>query len=125
MISCAFATISHTQAMGCFPRVKLLHTSRQSQGQLYIPEVNFLLALVACVVTLAFKTTAVITEAHDICVVLVMLIIITMLLFTLVMLLVWRVNAACCCEALQARTGVHGVARERRAGAAAVPPHRC
>ncbi|KAJ1287319.1 hypothetical protein BS78_02G000800 [Paspalum vaginatum] len=92
MISCAFATISHTQAMGCFPRVKVLHTSRQYQGQLYIPEVNLLLAVVACVVTLAAKTTAVIAEAHGICVVLVMLI--TTLLLTLVMLLVWRVNAA-------------------------------
>jgi KUP system potassium uptake protein len=92
MISCAFATISHTQAMGCFPRVKVLHTSRQYQGQLYIPEVNLLLAVAACVVTLAAKTTAVIAEAHGICVVLVMLI--TTLLLTLVMLLVWRVNAA-------------------------------
>ncbi|OQU88287.1 potassium transporter 22 [Sorghum bicolor] len=93
MISCAFATISHSQALGCFPRVKVLHTSRQYQGQLYIPEVNLLLAVVACVVTLAFKTTTVIAEAHGICVVLVMLI--TTLLLTLVMLLVWRVNAAC------------------------------
>ncbi|PUZ68140.1 hypothetical protein GQ55_2G001500 [Panicum hallii var. hallii] len=92
MISCAFATISHSQALGCFPRVKVLHTSRQYQGQLYIPEVNFLLALAACVVTLAAKTTTVIAEAHGICVVLVMLI--TTLLLTLVMLLVWRVNAA-------------------------------
>ncbi|XP_062187553.1 potassium transporter 22-like [Phragmites australis] len=91
MISCAFATISHSQALGCFPRVKILHTSRQYQGQLYIPEVNFLLAAAACVVTLAAKTTAVIAEAHGICVVLVMLI--TTLLLTLVMLLVWRVNA--------------------------------
>ncbi|KAL6647617.1 hypothetical protein ACP70R_015054 [Stipagrostis hirtigluma subsp. patula] len=92
MISCAFATISHSQALGCFPRVKVLHTSRQYQGQLYIPEVNFFLAAAACVVTLAAKTTAVIAEAHGICVVLVMLI--TTLLLTLVMLLVWRVNAA-------------------------------
>jgi len=92
MISCAFATISHSQALGCFPRVKVLHTSRQYQGQVYIPEVNLLLALAACVVTLAAKTTAVIAEAHGICVVLVMLI--TTLLLTLVMLLVWRVNAA-------------------------------
>ncbi|CAN6180794.1 unnamed protein product [Urochloa humidicola] len=94
MISCAFATISHSQALGCFPRVKVLHTSRQYQGQVYIPEVNFLLALAACVVTLAAGgTTAVIAEAHGICVVLVMLI--TTVLLTLVMLLVWRANAAC------------------------------
>ncbi|CAL5011135.1 unnamed protein product [Urochloa decumbens] len=93
MISCAFATISHSQAMGCFPRVKVLHTSRHYHGQLYIPEVNLMLALVACVVTVAAGgATAVIAEAHGICVVLVMLI--TTLLLTLVMLLVWRANAA-------------------------------
>ncbi|KAK1682269.1 hypothetical protein QYE76_043117 [Lolium multiflorum] len=91
MISCAFATISHSQALGCFPRVKILHTSKQYQGQLYIPEVNFLLGFAACVVTVAFKTTVVIGEAHGICVVLVMLI--TTLLLTVVMLLVWKVNA--------------------------------
>ncbi|KAF0931492.1 hypothetical protein E2562_004613 [Oryza meyeriana var. granulata] len=49
MISCAFATISHSQAMGCFPRVKIVHTSRQYQGQVYIPEINFLLGAAACV----------------------------------------------------------------------------
>ncbi|KAL5198334.1 hypothetical protein ABZP36_001846 [Zizania latifolia] len=90
MISCAFATISHSQAMGCFPRVKILHTSRQYQGQVYIPEVNFLLGAAACIVTLAARDTVVIGEAHGICVVLVMLI--TTLLLTVVMLLVWRVN---------------------------------
>lgn len=92
MISCAFATISHSQALGCFPRVKVLHTSRVYQGQVYVPEVNLLLAVAACVVTVAAKTTEVIAEAHGICVVLVMLI--TTLLLTLVMLLVWRANAA-------------------------------
>jgi KUP system potassium uptake protein len=93
MISCAFATISHSQAMGCFPRVRVLHTSRHYHGQVYIPEVNFLLALAACVVTVAARgTAAVIAEAHGICVVLVMLV--TTLLLTLVMLLVWRANAA-------------------------------
>uniref|UniRef100_J3MHZ1 K+ potassium transporter integral membrane domain-containing protein n=1 Tax=Oryza brachyantha TaxID=4533 RepID=J3MHZ1_ORYBR len=90
MISCAFATISHSQAMGCFPRVKIVRTSRQYQGQVYIPEINFLLGAAACIVTLAARDTVVIGEAHGICVVLVMLI--TTLLLTVVMLLVWRVN---------------------------------
>uniref|UniRef100_A0A0D9WUI7 Potassium transporter n=2 Tax=Leersia perrieri TaxID=77586 RepID=A0A0D9WUI7_9ORYZ len=90
MISCAFATISHSQAMGCFPRVKIVHTSSRYQGQVYIPEINFLLGAAACVVTLAARDTVVIGEAHGICVVLVMLI--TTLLLTVVMLLVWRVN---------------------------------
>ncbi len=64
MISCAFATISHLQTLNCFPRVKILHTSRQYSGQLYIPEVNFLLCVGACLVTIGFKTTVIIGEAH-------------------------------------------------------------
>ncbi|CAL4942969.1 unnamed protein product [Urochloa decumbens] len=90
MISCAFATISHSQTLGCFPRVKILHTSRQYSGQLYIPEVNYLLCLGACLVTVGFKTTVIIGEAHGICVVVVM--IITTLLLTIVMLLIWKIS---------------------------------
>ncbi|CAN6323419.1 unnamed protein product [Urochloa humidicola] len=90
MISCAFATISHSQTLGCFPRVKILHTSRQYSGQLYIPEVNYLLCLGACLVTIGFKTTVIIGEAHGICVVVVM--IITTLLLTIVMLLIWKIS---------------------------------
>lgn len=90
MISCAFATISHSQTLGCFPRVKILHTSRQYSGQLYIPEVNYLLCLGACLVTVGFRTTVIIGEAHGICVVLVM--IVTTLLLTIVMLLVWKIS---------------------------------
>ncbi|KAJ1294723.1 hypothetical protein BS78_01G167700 [Paspalum vaginatum] len=90
MISCAFATISHSQTLGCFPRVKIVHTSRQYSGQLYIPEVNYLLCLGACLVTIGFRTTVIIGEAHGICVVLVM--IVTTLLLTIVMLLVWKIS---------------------------------
>ncbi|RCV42029.1 hypothetical protein SEVIR_9G181200v4 [Setaria viridis] len=90
MISCAFATMSHLQALNCFPRVKILHTSRRYSGQLYVPEVNFFLCISACVVTLSFRTTGFIAKAHEICVVLVM--VITTLLMTIVMLLVWKVN---------------------------------
>ncbi|CAN6298693.1 unnamed protein product [Urochloa humidicola] len=90
MISCAFATISHLQTLSCFPRVRILHTSKRFHGQLYVPEVNLLLCVAACLVTVSFKTTAIIGKAHEICVILVM--IITTLLMTIVMLLVWRIS---------------------------------
>lgn len=64
MISCAFATVSHLQSLSCFPRVKILHTSKRFPGQLYIPGVNFLLCVAACVVTVSFKTTVIIGKAH-------------------------------------------------------------
>ncbi|XP_066380178.1 probable potassium transporter 16 [Miscanthus floridulus] len=90
MISCAFATMSHLQALNCFPRVKILRTSGHYWGQMYIPEVNIFLCISACVVTISFKTTGFIARAHEICVVLVM--VITTFLMTIVMLLVWKVN---------------------------------
>ncbi|KQK14348.1 probable potassium transporter 16 [Brachypodium distachyon] len=90
MVSCAFATMSHLQTLSCFPRVKILHTSRRYSGQLYIPEVNFFLCLASCIVTISFRTTGFIAKAHEICVALVM--VITTLLMTIVMLLVWKVN---------------------------------
>ncbi|KAL6637359.1 hypothetical protein ACP70R_024931 [Stipagrostis hirtigluma subsp. patula] len=90
MISCAFATVSHLQTLSCFPRVRVLHTSKQFPGQLYIPEVNLLLCIAACLVTISFKTTTIIGKAHELCVILVM--IITTLLMTIVMLLVWKIN---------------------------------
>ncbi|MCH1923067.1 KUP/HAK/KT family potassium transporter, partial [Shewanella sp. A3A] len=62
--------------------MKVVHTSRQYQGQVYIPEINLLLGAAACVVTVAARDTVVIGEAHGICVVLVMLI--TTLLLTVV-----------------------------------------
>ena len=64
MISCAFATMSHLQALNCFPRVKILRTSRYYSGQMYIPEVNIFLCISACVVTLSFRTTGFIARAH-------------------------------------------------------------
>ncbi|KAL6893467.1 hypothetical protein ACP4OV_007565 [Aristida adscensionis] len=90
MISCAFATVSHLQTLSCFPRVRVMHTSKKFPGQLYIPEVNLLLCIAACLVTIGFKTTNIISKAHEICVILVM--IITTLLMTIVMLLVWKIN---------------------------------
>ncbi|WVZ59710.1 hypothetical protein U9M48_009820 [Paspalum notatum var. saurae] len=65
MISCAFATVSHLQTLSCFPRVRILHTSKQFHGQLYVPEVNFLLCIAACLVTVTFKTTTIIGKAHE------------------------------------------------------------
>ncbi|KAL5676123.1 hypothetical protein ACJX0J_012254, partial [Zea mays] len=90
MISGSFAIISQSQTLGCFPRVKVLHTSKLYEGQVYIPEVNFVLGLLCVVVTLAFKTTTNIGNAYGICVTAVM--VITTILLAVVMLLIWRVS---------------------------------
>ncbi|KAI4965615.1 hypothetical protein ZWY2020_051282 [Hordeum vulgare] len=92
MLSGAFAILSKALSLGCFPRVKVVHTSKKHSGQVYIPEVNFLIGAASIVVTLAFQTTTNIGNAYGICVVTVFSI--TTHLMTVVMLLIWKKNFA-------------------------------
>ncbi|KAL6843420.1 hypothetical protein ACP4OV_026742 [Aristida adscensionis] len=90
MLSGAFAILSKALSLGCFPRVRVIHTSKNYEGQVYIPEVNFLMGLASIIVTITFRTTTEIGNAYGICVVTVFSI--TTHLITIVMLLVWRKN---------------------------------
>lgn len=64
MISGSFSIVLQSLTHGCFPRVKVVHTSAKYVGQVYIPEINFFL-MVACVaVTAIFKTTDKIGNAY-------------------------------------------------------------
>lgn len=64
MISATFAIVKQSVALGCFPRVRVVHTSRRHEGQVYIPEVNFLLMAACVTVTAAFKETTKIGNAY-------------------------------------------------------------
>ncbi|CAK9133291.1 unnamed protein product [Ilex paraguariensis] len=90
MISGAFAIISQSLRLGCFPRVKVVHTSAKYEGQVYIPEINYLLMVACVIVTFAFKTTEKIGNAYGIAVVAVM--VITTCMITLIMLVVWKTS---------------------------------
>ncbi|KAM3296469.1 hypothetical protein ACQJBY_038683 [Aegilops geniculata] len=92
MLSGAFAILYKALSLGCFPRVEVVHTSKKYAGQVYIPEVNFLIGAASIIVTLAFQTTTNIGNAYGICVVMVFSI--TTHLMTVVMLLVWKRNIA-------------------------------
>lgn len=46
MTTATFSCIKQSIALGCFPRLKIIHTSRKFMGQIYIPVINwFLLAM--------------------------------------------------------------------------------
>ena len=64
MISGTFSIISQSLTLGCFPRVKVVHTSDKFEGQVYIPDVNYMLMICCVIVTLAFKTTDKIGNAY-------------------------------------------------------------
>ncbi|KAI0524484.1 hypothetical protein KFK09_003854 [Dendrobium nobile] len=90
MISATFAIIKQSMALGCFPRVRIIHTSHKHEGQVYIPEINFLLMLACVLVTASFKETTNIGNAYGIAVVGVMLV--TSSLLVLIMLMVWQTS---------------------------------
>ncbi|GMH27730.1 hypothetical protein Nepgr_029573 [Nepenthes gracilis] len=87
-ISATFSIIKQALALGCFPRVKIVHTSKNFLGQIYIPDINWVLMILCISVTAGFKNRNQIGNAYGTAVVIVMLV--TTLLMILIMLLVWR-----------------------------------
>uniref|UniRef100_A0A0D6QY81 Potassium transporter n=1 Tax=Araucaria cunninghamii TaxID=56994 RepID=A0A0D6QY81_ARACU len=89
-ISATFTIIKQAVALGCFPRVKVVHTSKDFFGQIYIPEINWILMVLCIIVTAGFTNQTQIGNAYGTAVVAVMLV--TTLLMALIMLIVWRSN---------------------------------
>jgi KUP system potassium uptake protein len=68
LISGAFSLTRSAVQLGYFPRVTIVHTSQEQEGQIYIPEVNSLLA-VACVgLVLAYRESSALAAAYGIAV---------------------------------------------------------
>ncbi|KAI5066209.1 hypothetical protein GOP47_0018833 [Adiantum capillus-veneris] len=88
VISATFSIVNQCKAMGCFPHVKVLHTSIDIPGQIYIPEINWMLMLLSLSVTLGFRDTSLIGNAYGLAVTTVMLV--TTFLMFLVVIIVWR-----------------------------------
>ncbi|XP_043694130.1 potassium transporter 19-like [Telopea speciosissima] len=92
LISASFSIVQQSLALGCFPRVKVVHTSSKYEGQVYVPEINNLLMIACVAVTLGFKTTVQIGNAFGIAVVFVMTL--TSGFLILVMIMIWKTNLA-------------------------------
>nr|XP_011460499.1 PREDICTED: potassium transporter 10-like isoform X2 [Fragaria vesca subsp. vesca] len=88
-ITATFSLIKQALALGCFPRVKVIYTSRH-RHQIYIPDVNWILMILCISVTAGFHQQTQIGNAAGTAVVIVMLV--TTFLMILVMILVWRVH---------------------------------
>ncbi|KAM3358726.1 putative potassium transporter 12 [Capsicum galapagoense] len=90
MISASFSCVKQAMALGCFPRVKIIHTSKEHMGQIYIPVINWFLMIMCMLVVAAFRSTTSIANAYGIAEVGVM--IVTTTLVTIVMVLIWQTN---------------------------------
>ncbi|OAY84338.1 Potassium transporter 26 [Ananas comosus] len=88
LISASFSIIRQSIALGCFPRVTMIHTSDKYEGQVYSPEVNYFLMVVCILITVGFKGGAEIGNAFGVAVIWVMLI--TTFLMVVVMIVIWE-----------------------------------
>jgi KUP system potassium uptake protein len=64
VISATYSIIKQCQALGCFPWVKVVHTSNTIHGQIYIPEVNWIMLVLSLSVTVGFQNTVEIGNAY-------------------------------------------------------------
>ncbi|KAM1123003.1 hypothetical protein ACFX19_004533 [Malus domestica] len=87
-ITATFSLIKQAVALGCFPRVKIVHTSRKYRHQIYIPEINWIVMILCIAVTAGLKDQNRLGNATGTAVCVVMLV--TTLLMIFVMILVWR-----------------------------------
>ncbi|KAG0469121.1 hypothetical protein HPP92_018449 [Vanilla planifolia] len=55
IISCTFSIINQSHSLGCFPRVKVIHTSEKITGRIYIPEINWTLMILCIAVAVGFR----------------------------------------------------------------------
>ncbi|KAH7863901.1 hypothetical protein Vadar_023214 [Vaccinium darrowii] len=88
VISATFSIISQCCALSCFPHVKIVHTSSKIYGQIYIPEVNWMLMCLCLAVTIGLRDSNMIGHAYGLAVTTVMFV--TTCLMAMVMIIVWK-----------------------------------
>lgn len=74
VISGAFSLTSQAMQLGYCPRIQVKFTSEHEKGQIYIPNINWLLLIAVLALVLGFKTSSNLAAAYGIAVTLTMLI---------------------------------------------------
>ena len=88
LISGAYSLMQQAIQLGFWPRLTIVHTSREASGQIYLPEVNWALMVACIALTVGFRGSSALAAAYGIAVVSTMLIS-TLLLYSVARHL-WR-----------------------------------
>ena len=88
VISGAFSLTSQAILLGFVPSMKILHTSEDERGQIYIPMINWMLLVMVVAVVIAFQKSENLAAAYGVAVTATMLI--TTVLAAVVMRKVWK-----------------------------------
>ena len=68
LISGVFSLTQQAVQLGFFPRVTIMHTSRETEGQIYVPEMNWLLAVACIALVLVFERSSRLAAAYGLAV---------------------------------------------------------
>src|SRR6185312_14427353 len=68
LISGAFSITRQAMQLGYFPRMTIKHTAFSMEGQIYVPEINWILASTCIVLVLGFRESAALAAAYGIAV---------------------------------------------------------
>lgn len=68
LISGAYSLTRSAVQLGFFPRVRIVHTSGDTEGQIYVPEINWLLLLLCLALVIGFGTSSRLAAAYGIAV---------------------------------------------------------
>lgn len=74
VISGAFSLTSQAMQLGYCPRIQVLHTSEREIGQIYIPNINWLLLIAVVLLVLTYQTSSNLAAMYGIAVTLTMMI---------------------------------------------------
>jgi KUP system potassium uptake protein len=75
IISASFSLINQAILLNVCPHLSIIHTSKMEKGQVYIPQVNFILCVGTLLLVIGFKTSDALAGAYGIAVNLVMIIV--------------------------------------------------
>ncbi|KAG1326362.1 hypothetical protein COCNU_01G002960 [Cocos nucifera] len=90
MTTATFQCIKQSTALGCFPRLKIIHTSRKFMGQIYIPVINWFLLVFCMAFVATYGSITDIGNAYGTAELGIMMM--TTILVTIIMLLIWQIN---------------------------------
>jgi KUP system potassium uptake protein len=68
LISGAFSLTSQAVQLGFFPRVTVKHTSKNAEGQIYIPEINWILCIACIALVVSLQQSSKLAAAYGIAV---------------------------------------------------------
>jgi len=92
VISGAFSLTSQALQLGYFPRVNIIHTSKEERGQIYIPQINWILFVGTVSLVLAFKTSTNLAAAYGVAVSTTMVITTILMFFAMNDLWKWKLS---------------------------------